>query len=73
MSSVLSWMTELWLPEWPVLGVIAPASGTKSALRKRRINPVLTISDLFMSGTSRQNELFFVDGTLVLLIRHRGK
>jgi hypothetical protein len=58
-------MTELWLTDWPVLGVTAPASGTKSALRKRRINPVLRISDLFMSGTSRQNELFPVDGLLV--------
>jgi hypothetical protein len=48
-----------------VLWVTASANGTKSALRKRRINPVLRIFGVFMSGASWQNELSPVDGLLV--------
>jgi hypothetical protein len=48
-----------------MLWVTAPANGTKSALKKRRINPVLRIFGMFMSGASGQNELFPVDGLLV--------
>ena len=73
MSSALSWMTELWLPEWPVLGVTAQASGTKSALRKRRINPDVRIFGLFMNGTPGKTKLFSVDVAIVLLIRYRDK
>jgi hypothetical protein len=56
-----------------VLSVTAPTIGTKSTLRKRRINPFQRISELFTSCALRQNTQFPVDGSLILLMGYRGK